>query len=159
MPTDLVVFPHCVTLHVTCLHISIRVGSNQVDSVDSFVYLGCLQSSSGQCRPDLKRRIGFASLTMSSLSRIWKDKHLTTATKVRLYQVLVMSVLLYAAETWTLLAAGRPNNRWVDQIHNSTGNISSTLWRSAILRGHGTGVKQRPSPATRTWWRWWNKKK
>ena len=39
----------------------------------------------GQCRPDIKRRIGFASSTMSSLSRIWKDKRLTTATKVRLY--------------------------------------------------------------------------
>jgi len=33
---------------------------------------------------------------------------------------------------------GRPNNRWVDH------------------RGHGSGVTQRPSPATRTsrWW-WW----
>jgi len=78
--------------------------NNLVDSVDSFVYLGCLQSSTGQCR-DIKRRFGFASSTMSSLSRIRKDKRLTTATKVRLYQALVMTVLLYAAETWTLLAA------------------------------------------------------
>jgi len=209
--------------------------------MDSFVYLGCLQSSTGQCRLDIKRCIRFASSTMSSLSRIWKDKRITTATKVRLYQALVMSVLLYAAETWTLLAAdlrtleafhmrcqwqisgirwidhisnatvsshtclasvgeqiasrriaifghiaslsdevpthqalcahvdlslgrlpgrdwkrrsGRPNNRWVDQVRNVTGNMPSTLWRSAILRGHGTGVTQRPSPATRTWW-WW----
>ena len=33
---------------------------------------------------------------------------------------------------------GRPNNRWVDQVRNDTGNILmilSTLWRSAILRG------------------------
>jgi len=44
-------------------------------------------------RPDFKRRIGFASLTMSSLSWVWKDKRLTTATKVHLYQALVMSVL------------------------------------------------------------------
>ena len=45
---------------------------------------------------------------------------------------------------------GRPNNRWVDQIRNDTGNIPSTLRRSAILRGHGTAVTQRSSPATRT---------
>ena len=45
---------------------------------------------------------------------------------------------------------GRPNNRWVDQIRNDTGNIPSTLWRSDILRGHGTGVTQWPSPATWT---------
>ena len=29
----------------------------------------------------------------------------TTATNVRLYKALVMSVLMYAAETWTLLTA------------------------------------------------------
>jgi len=45
---------------------------------------------------------------------------------------------------------GRPNNRWVDQVRNDTGNIPSTLWRSAILRGHGSGVTQRPSLAMRT---------
>jgi len=45
---------------------------------------------------------------------------------------------------------GRPNNIWVDQVRNDTGNIPSTLWRSAILRGHDTGVTQRPSLATRT---------
>jgi len=45
---------------------------------------------------------------------------------------------------------GRPNNRWVDQVRNDTGNMPSTLWRSAILRGHGTGVTQQPSLATRT---------
>jgi len=43
----------------------------------------------------------------------------------------------------------------VNQVRNDTGNIPSTLWRSAIFRGHGSGVTQRPSPATRTWWWWW----
>jgi len=35
-----------------------------------------------------------------------KSKRLTTAAKVHLYQMLVVSVLMYAAETCTLLAAG-----------------------------------------------------
>ena len=43
---------------------------------------------------------------------------------------------------------GRPNNRWADQVRNDTGNMPSTLWRSAILCGHGTGVAQWPSLAT-----------
>ena len=45
---------------------------------------------------------------------------------------------------------GRRNNRWVDQVRSNTSNMPSTLWRSAILRGHGSGVTQRPSPATQT---------
>jgi len=36
---------------------------------------------------------------------------------------------------------GRPNKRWVDQIRNNTGNMPSTLWRSAILPGHGSGLR------------------
>jgi len=52
----------------------------------------------------MKRRISLAASVMSSLSRIWRDKILQLSTKIRLYQALVMSVLLYAAETWTLLS-------------------------------------------------------
>ena len=73
---------------------------NTVESVDSFVYLGSLQSSDGQCRPDLARRIGLACAVMTSLKRIWSDKRLTLDTKLRIYQTLVASVLVYhAADT------------------------------------------------------------
>jgi len=51
------------------------------------------------------RRVGLASSLMSSVQRIWKCSYLDTSTKVHLYQALVMSVLLYGAETRTLLAA------------------------------------------------------
>jgi len=42
---------------------------------------------------------------MNSLQRVWKCSSLNISTKVHLYQALVMSVLLYGAETWTRLAA------------------------------------------------------
>jgi len=41
---------------------------------------------------------------MSALHNIWKDRYLSISTKIRVYQALVQSVLLYAAETWTPLA-------------------------------------------------------
>ena len=84
---------------------STSVDGNQVESVDSFLYLGSLQSSDGYCRPDIKRRISLTSSVMSSLHRIWRDKRLSLPTKIRLFQALVLSVLLYVSETWTLLAA------------------------------------------------------
>jgi len=40
---------------------------------------------------------------MSALHNIWKDRYLSISTKTRIYQALVQSVLLYAAETSTLL--------------------------------------------------------
>jgi len=56
---------------------------------------------------DMLRSVGLASSVMSSLQRIWKCSYFSTNTKVHLYQALVISVLLYGAETWTLLAADR----------------------------------------------------
>ena len=79
---------------------------NTVESVASFVYHGIwhFTVSDGQCRPDLTRRIGLACAVLMSLKQTWSDKRLTLDTKLCIYQTLVLSVLLYAADTWTLLS-------------------------------------------------------
>jgi len=92
----------------------ILVDGNTVESVDGFVYLGSLQSSDGQCRPDLTCHIGLACAVITSLKQIWSDKHLTLDTKLCIYQTLVLSMLLYAADTWTLLSA---DVRTLDAFH------------------------------------------
>ena len=53
----------------------------------------------------VNRRIGLASSVMASLSNIWNNRHLSIYSKIRVYQALVTSVLLYAAETWNMLAS------------------------------------------------------
>jgi len=53
----------------------------------------------------INRRIALASSVMVSLQRIWKDRNLSTTTKVRVYWAVVTSVLLYDSETWTVLAS------------------------------------------------------
>ena len=80
----------------------ITVDGNPVEHVESFVYLGSVQSSEGQCLPDVKRRIALASSVMASLKKIWRDRRLSLPIKIRTYKALVLSTLLYAAETWTL---------------------------------------------------------
>ena len=40
---------------------------------------------------------------MSALKwRVWRSKHLSRETKVKVYKRLVLQVLLYGCETWTL---------------------------------------------------------
>jgi len=84
---------------------AVSVNGNLVEPADKFVYLGSLQSSDGCCWPDMKRRIRLAASTMSSIHRIWNDKCLSIPTKIRLFQALVLSILLCASETWTLRVA------------------------------------------------------
>jgi len=42
---------------------------------------------------------------MASLSNIWNNRHLSIYSKIRVYQALVTSVLLYVAETWNMLVS------------------------------------------------------
>jgi len=102
--------PQQCCLH--CLRSCIFLERCQIISTKLYECIHC--GSDGQCRPDLTRCIGLAFAVMASLKRIWRDKHLTLDTKLHLYQTLVLSVLLYATDTWTLLSA---DVRTLDDFH------------------------------------------
>ena len=53
----------------------------------------------------IKRRIATAASTMSCLrKRVWDNKKVTKATKMKIYQARVISNLLYGAESWATKA-------------------------------------------------------
>ena len=75
----------------------------QVQVVDSFPYLGSRVSSDGKSDEDITRRLGLAWGAMSALGvRVWRSRHLSRMTKVEVFKRLVLPVLLYGCETWTL---------------------------------------------------------
>ena len=59
-------------------------------------------SDDASTKQDVKRRIGCACEVMQNLSPVWKSKVINKETKTRVYETLVLSVLLYNSETWTL---------------------------------------------------------
>jgi len=85
--------------------VKINVEGRQLKQVEEFVYLGANISEDASTDRDVGRRIGLACGVMQSLNPIWKTNEITKATKIRVYEALVLSVLLYNAETWTLKEA------------------------------------------------------
>ena len=86
-----------VTWYITCL-----VVNNIPWDCTNWTGFNChITPTDGYSRPDIRRRIALAASVMS-LSNIWRDQRLSLSTKTRIYQTLVVSVLLYASETWTL---------------------------------------------------------
>ena len=53
-------------------------------------------------KPEVLSRIAQTTAALARLKTIWNDKHILS--KIRLMRSLVISVLLYACETWTLTA-------------------------------------------------------
>ena len=81
----------------------VAVQGEPVSFVDNFVYLGSAIGSGGRSFLEINRRLGIASSVMNSLNRsVWRCRYLCRRTKIRLFRALVLPVLLYGSETWSI---------------------------------------------------------
>ena len=53
---------------------------------------------------EIMSRIAQTIGALTKLKTIWKDKNIALSSKIRLMRSLVISIFLYACETWTLTA-------------------------------------------------------
>ena len=81
----------------------IKVNNQKLESVHSFKYLGAIVSDAGS-KPEVLSRIAQTTAAVTKLKPIWKNKNITISSKIRLMRSLVLSIFLYACESWTLTA-------------------------------------------------------
>jgi len=83
---------------------SLQIDGNRAESVNILSIWAVYKSPKTAAVQTWNVESNLSASVMFSLSRIWRDSVLQLKAKIRLYQALVMSVLLYAAETRTLLS-------------------------------------------------------
>ncbi|PIK45030.1 hypothetical protein BSL78_18122 [Apostichopus japonicus] len=81
----------------------ITINNEALEEVSSFKYLGVTLTKDGTSAKEIQIRIASPTAAMTRLNVIWKS-NINFSTKLRLYQSLVISILLYDCERWTLLA-------------------------------------------------------
>ena len=80
----------------------IKVKGQKLGTVTSFKYLGAVVSDDGS-KPEVLSRIAPATAALTKLKPIWRD-NISLGSKVKLMRSLVISIFLYACESWTLTA-------------------------------------------------------
>ena len=81
----------------------IKVNGQILESVTKFKYLGSIISDEGS-KPEILSRIAQTTAALTKLKPIWNNKNIAISSKIRLLRSLVMSIFLYACESWTLNA-------------------------------------------------------
>ena len=81
----------------------IEVKGQKLGMITSFKYLGAVVSDDGS-KPENLLRIAQATATLTKLKPIWRDNNLSLGSKVKLMGCLVISIFLYACESWMLTA-------------------------------------------------------
>ena len=79
------------------------MNGQKLEEVTSFKYLGAILYKDGTCSAEVRIRIASAMAIMARLKGIWRCNTITFASKFKLCESLVTSILLYGCETWTLL--------------------------------------------------------
>ena len=78
-----------------------------MNEVESLKYLGGVVTDQGY-KPEVLCRITQTRAAPARLKIIWNDKNISFSSKIRLMLSLVVSILLYAYESWTLTADMHP---------------------------------------------------
>ncbi|VDO55976.1 unnamed protein product [Schistosoma margrebowiei] len=79
-----------------------RIGSEVVERVDNFTYLGSLISPNVLVSDEISAQIRKARLAFANLRHLWRSRDIRLPIKGRVYCAAVRSVLLCGCETWPL---------------------------------------------------------
>ena len=80
-----------------------KVKGQKFGTVTCFKYLGAVVSDNGS-KPEVLSRIAQATAALTKLKPIWRDNNISLGSKVKLMRSVVISIFLYASESWTLTA-------------------------------------------------------
>jgi len=74
----------------------------KIENVTEFIYLGSLLTHDNDWSKEIGRRTVRATGVMAEFKNVWKSKDISIKTKRDIMVICVISVVLYACETWTL---------------------------------------------------------
>ena len=80
----------------------VTIDNEEVEVVNKFNFLGAYIYQTGGCQDEIRRRLAMGRSTMAKLQKIWTDRGVTKATKIKLVHTLIFPIATYACESWTI---------------------------------------------------------
>ena len=78
-----------------------------METVIDLIVLGSKITADGDCSHEIKRCLLLGRKVMTNLDSILKSRDITLPTKVHLVQAMVVPVVMYGCERWTIKKAER----------------------------------------------------
>ena len=72
------------------------------ETVSDFIFLGSKITADGDCSHEIKRHLLLERKVMTNIDSILKSRDITLSTKVHLVKAMVLPVVMYGCESWTI---------------------------------------------------------
>ena len=121
------------TNSTTTMEEDINVDDTTPNPVKEFTYLGSIIAKDGHIEAELQKRMSKASMSFGRLcERLWNNHNVSIRVIGKIYRAIILSTLLYGAETWTVYRRhvkklhalmmrhllSIMKNRWHDKVTN-----------------------------------------
>ena len=84
-----------------------EIDGETVETVSDFIFGVSKITAEGDCSHEIKRHLLLGRKVMSNLDSILKSRDITLPTKVRLVKPMLIPVVMYGCESWTVKTAER----------------------------------------------------
>ena len=84
-----------------------QIDGETMETVSDFILVGSKITADGDCSPEIKRHLLLGRKAMMNLDIILKSRDITLPTKVCLVKAMVLPVVRYGCESWTIKKAER----------------------------------------------------
>ena len=82
-----------------------EIDGETVEIVTDFSFLGSKITADGDCSHEIKRRLLLERKVMTNLDSVLKSRDITLSTKVHLVKAMILPVVMYGCESWTVKKA------------------------------------------------------
>ena len=82
-----------------------QIYGETMETVADFIFLGSKITADGVCSHEIKRPLLLGRKVMTNLDSILKSRDITWPTKFHLVKAMVLPVVMYGCESWTLKEA------------------------------------------------------
>ena len=76
-----------------------------METVTDFIFLGSKITADGDCNHEIKRCFCLGRKAMTNLDSILKSRDITLPTKVHPVKAMILPVVMYGCESWTIKKA------------------------------------------------------
>ena len=82
-----------------------QIDGETMETVSDFIFLGSKIMADGDCSHEIKRHLLLGRKAIINLDSILKSRDITFPTKVCIVKAIVLSVVMYGCESWTIKKA------------------------------------------------------
>jgi hypothetical protein len=82
--------------------VSVKIDNSSIERVEEFKYLGTTLTDQNSVQKEIMSRLNLGNACYHSVQNVLSSRLLSTNLKMKIYRTIILPVVLYGCETWSL---------------------------------------------------------